>query len=111
MKNDIVHIILPAMIFGMACGATSCTSDREPDTSELGEELEIEVMETASRSIVSTNDNLTKLPIMLYGDVYRTGEHSQGRNVIFDGEKVTYSDIDNKWTYKTPLYWLMSQEH
>lgn len=46
---------------------------------------------------------------MVFGDVYRTGVFNQGLQRIFTGDKVTYKN--KQWTYDTPIYWLMSQEH
>lgn len=109
MKYDTIHIILPAIMLGMACAAASCTSDPEPEVVEYGEEMVFEVQEAASRSSVTTNSNIKEKPFVLYGDVKRTGEHNPGLNVIFNEEKVSFSD--GIWSYKTPLYWLMSQEH
>lgn len=108
MKNKIIYIVL-SVIIGMTCVATSCTSDMEPESLECGDELRVEVNDVASRSIITTNSNLTKQPFALFGDMYRTGEYYPGLKIIFSGRKVTYKN--EKWDYGTPIYWLMGQEH
>lgn len=109
MKRNIIHIFLP-LIIGMAC-AYSCTSDSEPPVLESGEELMFEVKEaTDSRTVISTTSNLKQMPFALFGNMNRTGEHYQGLKIIFNGDKVTFTD--KKWSYgPTPIYWLMGQEH
>lgn len=110
MKYNILHIILPAMMLGMVWAAASCTSAPDPDTPELGEEIRFDATEgPASRASVTNNSNLTAMPFMLFGGVYRTGEFYQGFKVIFEGDKVSYTG--SEWSYEIPIYWLMGQEH
>lgn len=94
----------------MTYAAASCTSDKDPEELESGEEMSFEVMTDAdSRASVTTNTNLTKKPFILFGDVIRTGVLHQGLQEIFKGDMVSYNG--SKWVYGTPIYWLMSQEH
>lgn len=95
------------MMLGMAC-VTSCMSEREP-VLESGEELKVEVTEAASRSALTTDQNIKTLPFSLFGDVYRTGEYYSGLKVIFNGDNVQYTN--NQWNYGPPIYWLMGQVH
>lgn len=97
------------MIAAATCTA-SCTSDPEPEALEWGEEMQFEAMEApVSRTVLSTTANLKDKPFMLFGEVNRTGVFYQGLQRIFNGATVTYKN--NKWTYDTPIYWLMGQEH
>lgn len=108
MRNTLLYKVLPVVI-GLTVAASSCTSDMEPEALESGEELQVEVVEASSRSVVSTTSNLKSQPFMICGDMIRTGEYNPGLKVIFNGRKVSHKN--DKWDYGTPIYWLMGQEH
>lgn len=112
MNNNIIYIAL-AMIIGISCAATSCASGMEPETVERGDEIQVEVNQPASRSVVTNNSILKQHPFMICGDINRTGEYYPGLKVIFNGRKVEYKGDEQtgKWDYGTPIYWLMGQEH
>lgn len=107
MRYKIKHISLPLMI-GLAC-ATSCSSD--PDfNSEKGGELKFEVAESFTRATaVTTTSNITRLPFMLFGDVFRDGEFHSGLRTIFEKDSVSYTG--GRWDYGAKQYWNMGQEH
>lgn len=98
------------MIAAAAACAASCTSEPEPEALESGEEMQFEAMEApASRTVITTSNNITNKPFLVFGDVNRTGVFYQGLQKIFMGDTVTY--VNKTWDYETPIYWLMGQEH
>lgn len=100
------------MIAAAAACVAACTSEPDPVVLERGEEMQFEAMEApASRTILSNTDNLKNRSFMVFGEVNRTGVFYQGLQRIFTGDRVTYNNETKKWTYDTPIYWLMGQEH
>lgn len=103
-----IEYILLTLLACVLC-LTSCSSDPEPQASNLGE-LKFD-LQNISRASITNNDNFKLQSFRVFGDMKPVGSTSSSSIVVFNGDEVKYNSSANSWEYSNIQYWFPKHEY